>query len=63
MYDSLSRANRLLNLKKRRVTKIQVNEKKEKLGVQIDLVWEDTLFNWNMLQTHIVMLKHREEVC
>lgn len=61
MYDSLGRANRLY-LKKRRVTKIQVNGKK-KLGVQIDLVWEDTLFNWDKLDTHIVMLKQQKEVC
>lgn len=34
---------------------------KKKPGVQIDLVWEDTL--WDKLETHIVMLKQQKEVC
>lgn len=35
---------------------------KKKLGVQIDLVWEDTFFNWDKLETQIVMLKQQKEV-
>lgn len=60
MYDSLSRANRLLYLKK---SHQDPSKWKKKLGVQIDLEWEDTLFNWDKLETHIMMLKQQKEVC